>query len=857
MDTLVTQEKKPRSGLYTLQFSYMPMATGAPTPPSNSSADAAADAAAAAGTDGGKTDALRGGANTNASKTEGAAIDVRPPSDEDAAATNAAAIAAAAKATAGGGDEEDPSGLVSDRPSLSAAEEEETSSAAAKGAGGGVIDGGLDEDSPAVREARLQALSKACATGFGSWTLLCRLRFEGDVMGRIKGSVKVKTRVPAPSAVAAAAAAASPVVVASAEAVSAAVPSADAAAGASSPVPAPAPAPAPSSSSCQPSSSSSASFSGTRACIQPDSLWKPSDEVRLLISLDRLEGSVVGLPHDLTNVAIHCHSHVSDGWYVGAATVVLSTGEALVLPRRLQFLLREYLGPRCSKCLDPIDTSDAPEPYFVHQGNSGKQQPHLSAVAAAAEEGTTTDSASAVATTTTAGSSSGILTCDGCQCVQYCSEQCRDSHAAGHALMCYALKPFGAAAGTAAAAAPSSPTTVNAGGPSPAQPQTPSSLHNGGGMYRACASFAGAEFFVYWRCVRGCTFELIADHNSPLGVPYVLLLNPLKDAREGLDYSFLTTPPPLSADDAVAADGGEAGDAPSASPPSSSPSGGGRLPAFSPEELSELNVSIFFAVAQSSRVEGALLLTAACLNHLFVFCDCVDNVVLSYYQFYDVCVRDQFEGVRNISCLSEYVMYVRTTFELGQTLLEWALKAPFASLFWQRLVAAKDVLVSLYNFNASLHFMAPIQNVKQILVPDQQRQTLHLLARIFVVMASRAPKDLAQRLLRRAEECYKDSIDEDKQRKNFKEMGVTCLKLAALATLFEASDERMKAGMFKEEGLELLKLAAKASETAARAKEVAAATAAAKAEAAALAIANNNAVAAATGTAGADPGAPV
>lgn len=698
MDTLVTGEKKPRSGLYTLQFSYM-AATDLPIEALEKPAK-------------GKKATDEGGA-AKAEDNASEVIDVNPPTEDK----------------------------------TDDVKEHETQNSA--------ITGAEDED-PAVKEARLQAIKKACATEFGTWTLLCRLRFEGDVMGRIKGSVKVKTRPHQGTSAESSTALGEQQHLSNSAASSSSVaetgtPNTVSATGTTvsmTPTTVGDSALSPTAALSSSSRGQQPSSSGTRACIQPDSLWKPSDEVRLLISLDRLDGAVVGIKKDLTNVVIHCHSHVSDGWYVGTASITLSTGQQLKLPRKLRFLLREYNGPRCSKCLDPIDY-DPP------------------------------------------------LTCSNCNCVQYCSEQCREAHSAGHNAMCHTLKPFGGSQGG-----------------------------------RAPASFAGAEFFVYWRCVKGCSFELIVDHNNPLGVPYEIQLNPLKDAREGLDYAFLSSPPSSSETGA--------GKASSSTP----------QPNISIQELNELNIGVFFAVARSSRDEGALLLTSACLNHLFAYCDCVDNLVLSYFQFYDVCVRDQFEGVRHISCLSEYVMYVRTTYELGQTLLEWALKAPFASLFWQRLVAAKDVLVSLYNFNASLQFAPSIQNIKAILVPDQQRQTLHLLAKIFVVMASRAPKDLAQRLLRRAEECYKDSIDEDRNRNNYKEMGLTCLKLAALATLFESKEDKQKSKSFKVDGKELLKRAANIAELSQKAKDAAKAEAALKSELAATAIANNIAAAAAANAEG-------
>eukprot|EP00658_Telonema_sp_P-2_P005138 TRINITY_DN11932_c0_g1_i5.p1 TRINITY_DN11932_c0_g1~~TRINITY_DN11932_c0_g1_i5.p1 ORF type:complete len:485 (+),score=129.32 TRINITY_DN11932_c0_g1_i5:153-1607(+) len=370
--------------------------------------------------------------------------------------------------------------------------------------------------------------------------------------------------------------------------------------------------------------------------------------------------------------------------------------------------------------------------------------------------------------------------CMGCLTSLYCSKQCQTSHAAVHTPICHHLKPYadGSLSGKA-------PTT-----------------------------FAGADFLVYWRNVRGLSYELIVDGNNPLGRAYKLEVNTLKDAREGLTYSFL----PAAAESSIAVTVGVDGlvedsrttvvpGAVSSSSSSSAPNNNNTnttvdgLPVITEEAMNELNVNVFFAVAQNALDDGALMLASTCLNHLFVFCDNVDHLALEFFQFYDMCVRDMYEGSRPISCLGEYVMLVRTTYELGQLLLEWALKAPFAALFWQRLVSAKDVLVSLYNLNSSLVFAPSIQNVREILTHDQQRQTLHLLAKIFVVMASRADKDLSQRLIRRAEECYRDSIDDDTAVRNKKEVCSTFFKLAALCSLSTDPEDQAKAKEYKAKGL--------------------------------------------------------
>ena len=528
-------------------------------------------------------------------------------------------------------------------------------------------------------------MESRCATEFHPWTLLCRLRFEGDSMGRIKGSVKVKQPLASSSS------------------------SSGAAVGATA---------SPAASMASSGAGGNSNGGGSRCTIQRGSLWKPSDEVKLVISVDRLDGSIVGRTSDIANATIRCEGHVSNGSYVGRATVLLPQEQPIRLSRKLRFSLKEYKGLRCSWCLDPIDELHA---------------------------------------------------CTGCLTSLYCSTQCQSSHASVHAPICQYLKPF--ADNTTAGKAPT--------------------------------TFAGADFFVYWRNAKGLSYELIVDGNNPLGRAYKLHVNTVKDAREGLTYSFFPAPDSTASSSSSPAVAGADGLVAELPPPSSSSSTNpnGIPSPITEEALNEMNINVFFAVAQNALDEGALMLASTCLNHLFVFCDNVDHLALEFFQFYDLCVRDMYEGSRPISCLGEYVMLVRTTYELGQLLLEWALKAPFAALFWQRLVSAKDVLVSLYNLNSSLVFAPAIQNVREILTHDQQRQTLHLLAKIFVVMASRADKDLSQRLIRRAEECYRDSIDDDTAVKNRKEVCSTFFKLAALCSLSTDPEDQAKAKEYKAKGL--------------------------------------------------------
>jgi hypothetical protein len=244
----------------------------------------------------------------------------------------------------------------------------------------------------------------------------------------------------------------------------------------------------------------------------------------------------------------------------------------------------------------------------------------------------------------------------------------------------------------------------------------------------------------------------------------------------------------------------------SSATPSSSPGSSNRT--FQESELTELNITVFRALAIASLDDGCTTLTAACLNHIYTWSESIDCLAPLYAEYYYACVGEQFEGMRQISCLTEYVSYVRPMFECAQIFYEWALKAPMACFFWQRISVAKEVLINLYNFNSAITFSPAFQSLKSVLIPDQQRQTLQLLARVFIVMATRATKDNAQRMLHRAEECYKDSIDDDKTRHDFHNMGRTCLQLAALYLMFDSPAERQKSTLMRDQGLDMIRLAA-------------------------------------------------
>mmetsp|Transcript_71941 Transcript_71941/g.83595 ORF Transcript_71941/g.83595 Transcript_71941/m.83595 type:complete len:567 (+) Transcript_71941:105-1805(+) len=488
-------------------------------------------------------------------------------------------------------------------------------------------------------EGKQQAIRKMCASQFSEWYLLCRLIVEGE-LGRIKGSVKVKNS--------------------------------------------------------HLNSTEGGSSSGSRACLMPEcQLLQGCDEVRLAIHFDRLDGFVVGQKQDLNNVIVRCDGSLSKDWHVGTVTLVLSNNNTLKLPRRMRFLLRPVTSPRCTHCLDPVQTVG--------------------------------------------------YTCTSCGAVEYCSRHCQDAHAVGHAPICPTLKLY---------------TSPKCG--------------------RVCTVFAGVEFVVHWRCTEATSFELLVDYSNPSGRAFIVSLNTLVDAREGLSYRLLPHQGSSAKDDG---------------------------PQPTDHTIHELCVSIFHSVAQGAMDDGCIPLAAACLNHLFVFCETVESIMPIYIHYYHACIGEQFEGVRHICSLAEYVVLIRPMHECAQSLIEWALKAPVALFFWQRIKLAKEILINQYNLNSSVSFAPAIQVMKPMLIPDQQRQTLQLLAKVFILMATRAPKEMSQKMLRRAEECFKDSIDDDRSRNDFANMAQTYMQLAALYLMFEDPKLQAKSAPSKESGIEALQKA--------------------------------------------------
>ncbi|KEG10628.1 hypothetical protein DQ04_03491050 [Trypanosoma grayi] len=234
----------------------------------------------------------------------------------------------------------------------------------------------------------------------------------------------------------------------------------------------------------------------------------------------------------------------------------------------------------------------------------------------------------------------------------------------------------------------------------------------------------GVELVAWWRCLEDACYSILVDYQNPLGQPIEFFVCTLKPAQaEGLRYRYIvregTTPKEVKQ-----------------------------------EELVEFACTVFRVVSENAINEGCTSLAAACLNYIFVFSGRVDAIVESHVLYYYSYLCEDFEGT--ICSVEEYVTYARPMHELGVALLEFALKSPTALLFWQRIKLAKNVFINLYNVNTSCQ----CSEIKELVrtIPAQQRETLHLLSKLFLMMASRAPKKEGQRLLEQAEKCLRDCL---------------------------------------------------------------------------------------------------
>ncbi|KAG8346253.1 hypothetical protein ERJ75_001652100 [Trypanosoma vivax] len=238
----------------------------------------------------------------------------------------------------------------------------------------------------------------------------------------------------------------------------------------------------------------------------------------------------------------------------------------------------------------------------------------------------------------------------------------------------------------------------------------------------------GAELVAWWRCLDNACFSILVDHSNPIGQAVEYFICTLKPAQEeGIRYRYIV----------------KDGTAPRE---------------LEQNEFVEFTCTVFRAVSDNSISEGCTSLAAACLNYIFVFSRHIETIVESHVLYYYSYLCEDFEGT--ICSVEEYVTYARPMHELGVALIEFALKSPTGLLFWQRIKLAKNVFINLYNVNTSCQ----CSEIKELAraIPGQQRETLYLLSKLFLIMASRSPKKEGQRLLEQAEKCLRDCLPDDK-----------------------------------------------------------------------------------------------
>ncbi|RNF12084.1 hypothetical protein TraAM80_00501 [Trypanosoma rangeli] len=306
----------------------------------------------------------------------------------------------------------------------------------------------------------------------------------------------------------------------------------------------------------------------------------------------------------------------------------------------------------------------------------------------------------------------------------------------------------------------------------------------------------GTELVAWWRCLENACYSILVDFHNSLGQPIEFFLCTLKPAQEeGLRYRFIVRE-------------------------------GSTPRAVKQEELVEFACTVFRAVSENSISEGCTSLAAACLNYIFVFSRHIESIVESHVLYYYSYLCEDFEGT--ICSVEEYVTYARPMHELGIALIEFALKSPTALLFWQRIKLAKNVFINLYNVNTSCH----CSKIKELVtaIPGQQRETLSLLSKVFLIMASRAPKKEGLRLLEQAEKCLRDCLpteqeadtaatamdaaesqrnnrfeDSDVLDDNLEEMDPSCLailyfRLSTLLLLYDDANKTREAEVLKAQG---------------------------------------------------------
>lgn len=461
---------------------------------------------------------------------------------------------------------------------------------------------------------------------------------------------------------------------------------------------------------------------------------------RLEVHLDRLEAEVLGLsePSELRNVVLSCGGNKACGWHLGVVAIT-ADGVTITPPQPLRFQLKPYYGARCTYCLDPI--------YAV-----------------------------------------GFV-CEQCGVAQYCSRECMNAHMkpAQHGLLCPYLRDKYQYKSGAVTTEVSDDTPLVA----------------------------------WWRCLDQSAYSIIADSRHALGYAMELTIATLRSSKEhGLQYRIIM---PAEANAHAAGRtstsvGGATDSSVSTAAEAQSPEGEARAIVIAgfrsdcldsaaahavrlptKEEIVDFSCVLLREVNRAAILDSCIPLSAACLDHLYVFSPSPEITIQSHVLFFTAFHCEEFDGP--ISTVEEYVSHARPLHALATLQMEYALKSAVAAEFWRRIKIAKDVIISLFTVNAGSP-CADLEEMRSV-VAQQQCETLTLLCKVFVLMASRAPQEEVGRWLEQGEKCLRQCCESDAVKRNRHLNAIQCFRLAALMLLYrnEAKTEESRQMRIRGEAL--------------------------------------------------------
>eukprot|EP00759_Apiculatamorpha_spiralis_P058415 PhF_6_TR9200/c0_g1_i1/m.14403 len=204
------------------------------------------------------------------------------------------------------------------------------------------------------------------------------------------------------------------------------------------------------------------------------------------------------------------------------------------------------------------------------------------------------------------------------------------------------------------------------------------------------------------------------------------------------------------------------------------------------------NVVIFEKVALCAITGQKTSLAASSLHWLHAHCHEMDTLERLYAMYYEyiLCLGNDGDGTKVISVVEDYLYLARPLYEYATVLLEGALKSRLPSEFWARIDIAKNIAIQLFNYNSSAKI--PEEDGYDV-VCHQQRHVLHLLARIFISMATRLPRPQSDDVLRRAAECYIDTIEDQQFHGSVLDLARTRLRLSCVYLMRDTDEYRKKA----------------------------------------------------------------